>query len=65
MSSVTFLLICLVTGARNTVDLKVLDQRDENLAAASNALETTRIEQTRGKNLCAGENLIRLADART
>jgi hypothetical protein len=57
------LLISFITGARNTRELQVLDQRDENLAAASSGMETTRIEQTRGKNLGVREKLVRSADA--
>ena len=35
-------------GNRNTRDIQILDQRDDNLAAAAAGTETTRIEQTRG-----------------
>lgn len=35
-------------GNRNTRDIQILDQRDDNLAATSAGTETTRIEQTRG-----------------
>ena len=36
-----------------TRDLQLIDQRNDNLAAASGETETTRIEQTRGKSLRA------------
>ena len=52
----TFLFIALYTGpASHAVrDLQLIDQRGDNMAASaaagsSGGLETTRIEQTRGK----------------
>lgn len=35
----------------NVREIQIIDQRDENLAQTAAGMETTRIEQTRGKNL--------------
>jgi hypothetical protein len=64
--ALVYSLLSFFSGApvRNTREIQILDQRDDNLAASSGGIETTRIEQTRGKHRLTRSEENRYVDTR-